>query len=408
MLPVGDYPNPPRAQWVTRVLIGLNIAIYLFISAPLSEQRFSPQEQADPETAAVLAEMWEWQQPHLAPQGVSAAQFASSIDKYSVFTFQYGYRPASPSLLALLFCMFLHGGFGHLFGNMLFLWIYGDNVEYRLGPLAFLAWYLATGIVATLTFAFLDSTSLAPLVGASGAISGVLGFYLIWFPHNYVKVFFLFPFFGIIPIRAYWILGIYLVLENIMPALGGAASNVAYGAHIGGFIAGAIVALIASWRVRQWPAIEDVKDSVPEPGELAAARDAPGGLLGQFRRELASGRVAEASRLFFGAGRQLERAGLGAADAVRLGQALEEGGQPRAALSAYERTLALRPSPEVGAAAQLGAARVLAGPLDQPTSAYQHVVAAVNTHPSDAVAADAASLMAQIRPQVGSLPTRFI
>ena len=269
MIPVGDYPNPPRAQWVTRVLIGLNIAIYLFISVPLSEQRYSQAEQADPETAAVLAEMWEWQRPHLAPQGITPQQFASSIDKYSVFTFKYGYRPASPSLLALLFCMFLHGSFGHLFGNMLFLWIYGDNVEYRLGPVAYLLWYLGTGVVATLTFAFLDSASLAPLVGASGAISGILGFYLIWFPHNYVKVFFLFPFFGIIPIRAYWILGIYLVLENIMPALGGSGSNVAYGAHIGGFIAGMLVAV----------AYNQIKGALPapKPERLASYRPGQGG-----------------------------------------------------------------------------------------------------------------------------------
>ena len=196
MIPVGDYPNPPRAQWVTRILIGLNVAVYLFISVPLSGQHYTTTELGDPDTAHVLAAMWEWQKPEMQRRGVTQAEFYRSIDKYSVFTFRYGYRPSSPSLLALLFCMFLHGGFSHLAGNMLFLWIYGDNVEYRLGPIQYVLWYLGTGVAATLTFAFLDSTSLAPLIGASGAISGILGFYLIWFPHNYVKVFFFFPFFG--------------------------------------------------------------------------------------------------------------------------------------------------------------------------------------------------------------------
>ena len=81
--------------------------------------------------------------------------------------------------------MFLHGGFMHLFGNMLFLWIYGDNVEHRLGPLPYLLWYLATGVAATLVPRPRPRGSEIPLVGASGAISGVLGFYFVWFPRNH-------------------------------------------------------------------------------------------------------------------------------------------------------------------------------------------------------------------------------
>ena len=100
----------------------------------------------------------------------------------------------------------------HLFGNMLFLWIYGDNVEYRLGRLAFLLWYLATGVAATLFFAVFALDSTVPLVGASGAISGVLGFYFLWFPRNTVRLFvFLFPFFmNVVAVPARIVLGVYL------------------------------------------------------------------------------------------------------------------------------------------------------------------------------------------------------
>jgi len=310
VLPVGDYPNPPRPQWVTRVLIALNIAVYLLISVPLSEQQFSAEERADPETAKVLDELWEWQRPHMQARRITRAEFESSIDKYSVFTFQYGYRPAAPSILALFVCMFLHGSFGHLFGNMLFLWIYGDNVEYRLGPVQYLLWYLGTGAVATLTFAFLDSGSLAPLVGASGAISGVLGFYLIWFPHNYVKVFFIFPFFGIIPIRAYWILGIYLLWENVVPLIGGAGGSVAYGAHIGGFVAGALVAYAYNQLKGALPAPKPERfagyqprrggpvDPGWKPERPSPVDTAPVDMGGDFEKEIRAGQMDAAAHAF--------------------------------------------------------------------------------------------------------------
>ena len=108
--------------------------------------------------------------------------------------------------------MFLHGGFMHLFGNMLFLWIYGDNVERRLGAIPYLFGYLATGVAATLTHALVFSSSEMPLVGASGAISGVLGFYFLWFPRNTVRMLvFLPPFLmQVFEIPARFVLGMYL------------------------------------------------------------------------------------------------------------------------------------------------------------------------------------------------------
>ena len=120
----------------------------------------------------------------------------------------------------LLSCMFLHGSLMHLFGNMLFLWIYGDNVERRLGSFAFLLWYLLTGVAATLAHALVFSSSEVPLVGASGAISGVLGFYFVWFPRNVVRMLaFLPPFLmQVFEIPARYVLGMYLVLDNLCPS----------------------------------------------------------------------------------------------------------------------------------------------------------------------------------------------
>jgi len=243
VLPVGDYPNPPRAQWMTRILVGINVAIHLFVTMPLENQGLTQEDVSG--NVEALEEMWEWQEEFARRQGLSKAQWLGTLTRYDLFVYKTGgYKPGDPSLLSLFLCMFLHAGFAHIFGNMLFLWIYGDNVEYRLGKFMYLLWYLATGAAATLSFAIMAGDSLVPLVGASGAISGVLGFYLIWFPHNYIKIFLFFPFFGIFPIRAFWVLGVYVVFENLLPLLSDQGGNVAYGAHLGGFVAGAVLALL--------------------------------------------------------------------------------------------------------------------------------------------------------------------
>jgi len=133
---------------------------------------------------------------------------------------------------------------------MLFLWIYGDNVEHRLGTIRFLFWYLATGVAATLSHALFAMKSPLPMVGASGAISGVLGFYFVWFPRNRVKFLVLLPFFLHVVLVPAWIaLGLYLLVDNLLPLfVAQSGAGVAYGAHIGGFVAGAIAALFMQRR----------------------------------------------------------------------------------------------------------------------------------------------------------------
>jgi membrane associated rhomboid family serine protease len=143
--------------------------------------------------------------------------------------------------LTMFTSMFMHGGWGHLLGNMLFLWIFGDNIENRLGHTRYLVFYLLCGILASLahvyTTAFMGHSTEIPSLGASGAISGVMGAYLILFPRRKVNVLLLR---FIVAVPALVALGIWILFQIIsgMGMLGGQSDGVAYAAHIGGFIAG--------------------------------------------------------------------------------------------------------------------------------------------------------------------------
>ena len=148
-----------------------------------------------------------------------------------------------PAYLTLITSMFLHGGWMHLLGNMTYLYIFGDNIEERLGKIKFLMFYFLTGLCAALTQALLDTSSTIPMIGASGAIAGILGGYLVLYPKANIKVFFWFIiFFKVFRVRAFIVLGGWILIQFL--SFSGEEFNsggVAYGAHIGGFIAGAIL-----------------------------------------------------------------------------------------------------------------------------------------------------------------------
>lgn len=152
----------------------------------------------------------------------------------------------SPIYLTILTAMFMHGGFAHLFGNLLYLWIFGDNVEHRFGSLPFLGFYLASGVVATLVQVALVPDGVVPNLGASGAISGVLGAYLVLFPRNRVYAIF---FFYVVSIPAVVAIGLWIAFQ-FFNGLGAVAlsqetvGGVAYGAHVGGFFTGIALALV--------------------------------------------------------------------------------------------------------------------------------------------------------------------
>ena len=150
----------------------------------------------------------------------------------------------------VLTSMFIHGGFLHLIGNMLYLFVFGDNVEDRLGHLPFLIFYLLAGALAALTQVFINPASATPLVGASGAIAGVLGGYLVLFPHARVRtLLFLGPFITMPRLPALLLIGFWIVLQffNGVASLGvrtAETGGVAYWAHIGGFVAGLVLIFI--------------------------------------------------------------------------------------------------------------------------------------------------------------------
>ncbi|MCH8920406.1 MAG: rhomboid family intramembrane serine protease [Chloroflexi bacterium] len=152
--------------------------------------------------------------------------------------------------------MFIHGGWLHLIGNMLFLWVFGDNVEDAMGHVRYLVFYLLAGLAATALQVFIDQESLIPMVGASGAIAGVLGAYLVLYPRATVSVVIpLLWFFGAFPVPAAFLIIFWFLLQLLsgvasLGAAAGVTEGIAFWAHVGGFIAG--VVLVGAFR-RQKP-----------------------------------------------------------------------------------------------------------------------------------------------------------
>jgi membrane associated rhomboid family serine protease len=163
-----------------------------------------------------------------------------------------------PVFLTLITAMFMHGDWLHIGGNLLFLWIFGNNVEHRFGSKRFFAFYLGSGLAAGLAHTFLDPQSQIPMLGASGAISGILGAYLVLFPRNIVKVLI---FLWIIPVPAFVVIGLWIASQMI----GGAGmlaemvnnqiptDGVSYGAHLGGLLAGLSLGLLFRFRMKEEP-----------------------------------------------------------------------------------------------------------------------------------------------------------
>ncbi len=388
-LPTGDTPNPRNfTAWVNWALIAANVLVYLLITWPLSAQAPDPN---DP----LLREYLEAVRRALPP-GVSTR---IQVSAYDLFVFAHGYKPAAPELSDLFASMFLHGGLLHLFGNMLFLWIYGDNVEHRVGRALYLVLYLATGAAATLAYALFEQASLLPLVGASGAISGVLGLYFLMFPRNLVKVFlFIWPFFfDVVLLPARVVLGFYVLVDNLLPVLLGSQTGVAYGAHLGGFLAGLGVAWAGEHVSWQWPWAERLgAPTRPRPVPRAEAPRMSRGndALGELQRVIQAGDAEEA--LMTAA--QMQRGELGALDArscAMLADWMDEAGYPVAAARLLRLCVARQPrDPHLDEVLlRLGLLRLRQG---QPTAAFQHLQAVFDHDPDADVAARAREALEQI------------
>src|SRR5579883_2187721 len=224
MIPIKDYPGPRRTlPWVTWGLIIVNVAVFLYqVSLGANAQAFMFAYSTVP--AAIT---------HGIPQ--------TSL-------------PGVPVYLTLITSMFMHAGWLHIGGNMLFLYIFGDNVEDRMGHLPYLAFYLFCGLVAAAAQIAVDPNSTIPSLGASGAIAGVLASYLVLFPMAGVRtIIFIFIFFTIVTLPAFILIGLWFLLQffdgiaalsTVQQGMGG----VAYFAHVGGFVAG----LIITFALRPW------------------------------------------------------------------------------------------------------------------------------------------------------------
>jgi membrane associated rhomboid family serine protease len=246
VIPVYDVNPVRKTPWVTYTLIATNIVVFLFTpirTSVLGQPSLAEtcrQEAFYDRYGAIPREMTRNQQLSLVPKGDVGVgpQGPSCVLSRPDYT-------KSP-VLSVLFAMFLHGGWLHLLGNMLFLWVFGNNIEDRMGRLRFLAFYLFCGYVAAYGFAFANASSRDALIGASGAIAGVLGTYIILYPR--ARVWSLVPFLFFIPLRlaAWFVLGLWFVLQWLYSA-GYAVSgggSVAYLAHVIGFVLGAIFGLV--------------------------------------------------------------------------------------------------------------------------------------------------------------------
>lgn len=261
VIPVRDVNPVLRTPWVTYFLIAANIIVFLLIptsaitvTGSASLQQICQQQAFFDRFAAIPTELVHNRPLELVADG------RLGVDQRGpgcVLT-DPGYRK-TPGL-SVMTSLFLHGGWLHLLGNMLFLWIFGNNIEDRFGRLRYLLFYLACGALATYGFALANPDSTEALIGASGAIAGVLGAYLILYPR--ARVWSLVPVLLFIPLRlpAWLVLGLWFLLQWVYTA-GYAisqAGSVAYLAHVLGFLAGVLVALLMR-------AAEGGRDAMADP-----------------------------------------------------------------------------------------------------------------------------------------------
>ena len=247
VIPVHDINPVRRTPWVTYGLIVANVIVFLLtpgnstsISGAANAKQQCQQLAFYDHYAAIPTEL-----THNDPLNLVASDHVGRSANGVGCTLERPTYHKKPFLSAIT-SQFLHGGWLHLLGNMLFLFIFGNNVEDRFGRIRFLLFYLASGIVAAYGFAFADPNSHETLIGASGAIAGVLGAYLVLYPR--ARVWSLVPFLLFIPLRlpAWLVLGLWFVLQwaYASGAAVSSAGDVAYLAHVFGFAFGFLIAMV--------------------------------------------------------------------------------------------------------------------------------------------------------------------
>lgn len=369
MIPIGDEPSEGQTPFVNYALIAANVLVFVLFQ--------------------------------------QAGKAEGVVEKYA-------YVPANPSLLTAFTSMFLHGSWMHLLGNMLFLWIFGDNVEARLGRLGYLCAYLATGLFGGVVHGLLGPTSAIPSLGASGAISGVQGLYVVAFPHNRVKLLIFLRFIvRILHVRAPWIVGFWFVINDVLPTVLGDSSGggVAHGAHLGGFGSGLVLCFLlrpffgarapadpaphgvprpSPWGPRRIPDLPPsggpgggrpgdpwILDRRPSGGDPFASRpssvpDAGPEILGLAR----AGRTADAARALGTALQAGGRPTLPESDYLKLALHMEGMRRFDDARKAFEGILATYPTGVAAPMAHLGLGLILARHVRDPAAARPHLESA--------------------------------
>ena len=219
MIPIGDSPARRRTPWVMVLLIAANVAVFAY------------QLSLDRAVGAWIQSV-----------GAIPVEILSGRDL----------PPAAPGpvFITIFTSMFVHGGFLHLGSNLLYLWVFGDNVEDAFGHGRFLVFYLVCGVVATLTHAYMEPDSTIPSVGASGAIAGTLGAYLQMFPKARVRTLLLLgPFVTVTRVSALFIIGMWFLVQLLsglasLEAVTSQSSGIAVWAHVGGFVAGFVLCVV--------------------------------------------------------------------------------------------------------------------------------------------------------------------
>jgi len=242
VLPLKDDNPTVRTAWVTIVLIALNLAVFVFVQGMADPQ--NTERDITLELAAIPCEV-------VTGDGLTELEIGelykrggndTACDLDTTGSPRY---PNKPERLAVIFSMFMHGGWMHLIGNIWFLWLFGNNIEDHLGKVRYLVFYLAGGIAATIAHIAVQPDSIVPVVGASGAVAAAMGAYAVWFPNAPIRTF---VFVVLWRIKAKWWLAFWLVTQFFV----GADSQVAWMAHVGGFVFGAIVAFF----IRRSPAAQ--------------------------------------------------------------------------------------------------------------------------------------------------------
>jgi membrane associated rhomboid family serine protease len=226
VIPIKDINPTERFAVVTAFFIVVNIAVFIFelLLGPGGRESF-------------------------------VAAFALIPQKLFFYNTAAGYGGAIPVGVTILTSMFLHGGFLHIAGNMLYLWIFGNNVEDSMGRVRFIVFYFLCGIIAAYSHALANASSEVPMIGASGAISGILGAYLVLYPRTRVLTLVAFGFYvRTVQLPAMFVLGFWFVLQFLSALItAGTGEGIAWYAHVGGFVAGmAFIGLFKRRKVPFW------------------------------------------------------------------------------------------------------------------------------------------------------------